>query len=370
MRRRRTLAPVIAAAVLLSACGVLGGGDQLTVTATFDDVVDLVTQAHVRAGDIPIGTVTDIELTEDQRARVTMEVEPGTGLPSQPIALLQKTSLLGERFIELRPPPEGGSGTLSDGTTIEQTVVVRDLEDLVGTGNELLAIVTADALSAAVETGATAFGGRGSLLGQLITDVEAFVGRYDEGSGDLVRLLDELDGLVTELAPDAELNAEGIAVLERASRVLEEEDDRLLDALDDVERLAVVGTRIMEQHRTEIDNAVRRLRMLLQQVLRIDGSLAGILAWMPRHHVHVPNGAINEHAQVWLDFLVCGFQEVEGDPSATCNKSEEQLDSANPPPPVAPNPPGCDDRHSECPGEQRWAPGEPDNTERDDGGSS
>ncbi|HEX9889527.1 MAG TPA: MlaD family protein [Nitriliruptorales bacterium] len=364
MTSRRLLVPLLVVSVLSSACGVFGDDDQLTVSATFDDVADLVTQAHVRAGDVPIGTVTGIELADDRRARVTMQVRGGTGLPSQPIALLQKTSLLGERFIELRPPPDGGSGTLSDGASIDRTEVVGDLEDLVGTGNELLALVAADALTTAVETGATAFGGRGGLLGQFIGDVEVFVGRYDEGSGDLVRLLDNLDALVTELAPDADLNAEGIAVLERASRVLEEEDERLLDALDDVRRLAVVGTRIMQQHRTEIDNVVRRLRMLLEQVLRIDGALAGVLAWLPRHNTHVPNGAINEHAQVWLDFLICGFQEVEDDPSARCEKTQEQLGSAHPPPPVTPVPPGCDDDHAHCPGDQRWAPGQPGDTEQ------
>lgn len=366
MRSPRPIALAAVLALLLSGCGVFGD-ELLTVTATFDDVVDLVERAHVRAGDIPIGTVTGIELTDDREALVTMEVEPGTGLPADPMALLQKTSLLGERYIELRPPPEGGSGTLRDQTHITDTKVVGDLEDLVGTGNELLALVSADLLTSAVETGAVAFGGRGSLLGQLLTDVEAFVGDYDEGKGELIRLIENFDALVTGIAPDAELNAEGIAVLERASRVLEEEDTRLLDTLDDVARLAAVGTRIMADHRAEIDNAVRRLRKLLEQVTRIDGSLAGILAWLPRHNTHVPNGAINEHAQVWLDFLVCGFQEVEGDPSAQCDKSPESLEGANDPPPVAPNPPACNDSHAACEGDQYWAPDSDGNTERGDG---
>lgn len=367
MKRMRPVALLALLALLVGGCGVFED-EHMTVTATFDDVIDLVTRAHVRAGDVPIGTVTGIELTDDRQALVTMEVVPGTGLPAEPVALLQKTSLLGERYIELRPPPEGGSGALDDGTHIDETRVVEDLEGLVSTGNELLALVSADLLTSAVETGAVAFGGRGSLLGQLLTDVEAFVGDYDEGKEELVRLLENLDALVTGIAPDADLNAEGIAVLERASRVLEEEDTRLLDTLDDVRRLAEVGTRIMADHRTEIDNAIRRLRMLLQQVVRIDGSLAGVLAWLPRHNTHVPNGAINEHAQVWLDFLVCGFQEVEGDPSAQCDKSPESLEGADDPPPVTTHPPACDDTHEACEGEQYWSPGSEGDTER--GGSS
>lgn len=320
--RLRHLAPLAALAVLLSSCGLAGGNDRIELTATYEDVGDLVTQAHVRAGDVPVGQVTDIELTDDLQARITMEVDDDTGLPAETEAVLARTSLLGERYIDLRPVGDGG--TLEDGTDIQDTRFVREFEDLVQAGDDTLSLVSADMLGAAVETGAVAFGGRGGLIGQFIDDVESFVGQYEDSSDDLLRLIDSVDDLTTELAADAEVNAEAFAVLERASRVLEDEDDRLVDALADLDDLADTGERILSEHREEIQDSIRRLRIVLAQLTRVDGGLSGLLTWAPRHNIHVPNGVVLEEgsgrhfAQVWLDFIVCGVNDTPGDPSRAC----------------------------------------------------
>jgi phospholipid/cholesterol/gamma-HCH transport system substrate-binding protein len=321
--RRSPLALLVVLALAASACAGPAGRDAIELTATFDDVGDLVTNAHVRAGDVPIGLVTGIELTDDQRALVTMQVRPDTGLPAETEAALNRTSLLGERFIDLRPLGEGGR--LEDGTHLDDTRVVTDFEELVASGDRVLSLVASDQLNAAIETGAVAFGGRGGLLGRFLTDVETFVGAYNEGRDDLVRVIDAMEGLASTLAPDAEVNAEGLAVLERASRVLEEEDDRLLDALSDLTSLSENGAQLLEDHRQEIEDSIRRLRILLAQITRIDGAMSDMLTWLPRHNIHVPNGIVLEQAsgryvaQVWLDFIVCGVNDVPGDQARACD---------------------------------------------------
>ena len=321
--RSPSLASLLAASLALASCVPFGGDEQLELTATFDDVGDLVTQAQVRAGDVPVGTVTDIELDDDFRATVTMQVDDDTGLPADVEAALSRTSLLGERYIDLRP--QGEAGALDDGQHLDDTRIVREFEDLVRSGDHVLALVASDQLGAAVETGARAFGGRGSLIGQFVADVESFVGQYDEGSDELLRLIDTLADLAEGLAGDAEANAEALAVLERASTVLEEEDDRLVDALDDLNDLADVGEQLLAEHRDEIDDAVRRLRIVLAQLTRIEGAMSGLLTWLPRHNVHVPNGVVLEEAeghhmaQVWLDFVFYGVNDTPGDPSRACD---------------------------------------------------
>lgn len=341
---------LLALALTTASCGVFGGGETLTLHAEFDDAMDLVAQAHVRAGDVPIGRVVDIALTDELKARVTMEIEAeGHGLPHDTAAWLSKTSMLGERFIDLRPMGEEGS--LEDGQVIQETRIISDFEDLVQSGSDVLAFVSAQQLGAAVQVGATAFGGRGSLIGQFITDVEAFIGRYDEGQGDLIHLIEQVDQLTAALAPNAAQNAEGFAVLERASQSLNEEDDRLLDALEELRSLSQVGDRIMQEHRQEIDNSVRRLRIVLDQLTRIDGALENFLLWAPRHNIHVPNGITDHFAQVWLDFLVCGMNDTQGDPSRDCTPPNPGEHAEQPP--YHPNDPACNESHENCEGQQR-----------------
>jgi phospholipid/cholesterol/gamma-HCH transport system substrate-binding protein len=344
--RNAALAGVLA--LLVSACSVFGGSEQITLTATFDDTLDLVKQAHVRAGDVPIGVVTDISLSDDMRAKVTMTIDNSVELPRETEAALAKTSMLGERYIDLRPIGEGGS--LEDGMELTQTRIIQDFEDLVREGNDTLAYLSAQNLAAAVETGAVAFGGRGSLLGQFITDIETFIGNYDAGRDDLLRLIDHADALTAELVKNADTNAEGFAVLERASQALQDEDERLLDALDDLTALADTGDRIMREHRQEIDNSVRRLRIVLNQVNRIDGSLQNLLTWLPRHNIHVPNGVTDDMAQVWLDFVICGVNDTEGDPSRACEPPNPGEPGSTDKHPTSEE---CWESHANCEGTQR-----------------
>lgn len=342
LRRALPLGPVLALVLLLGACSP-AGNDAMTIRATFDDVVGLVPDHHVRAGDVPVGTVREIQLTDDMRAEVTMEVRRDLGLPERTEAVLGRTALLGEMFIDLRPLEDGGE--LSDGDVIEDVRTVTEFEQLVASGDLTLSQVAADQLFAAVETGAVAFGGRGGLLGTFIEDVNRFVGAYNADADDLTALIDSLDGLTAELAPDAEVNAESLRVLREASEVLEEEDDRLLDALADLDELSAVGERILRDHRDEIDDAIRRLRIVLQQVTRVDGALENVLTWLPRHNLHVPNGVVLEQGsgrhfgQVWLDFVVCGINDDPNNPAESCD-----LDDPDPGEPI----PGLSPRSEEC----------------------
>jgi phospholipid/cholesterol/gamma-HCH transport system substrate-binding protein len=314
--------PLALIASLLAACSP-AGRDAMTLTATYDDVMGLVTNAHVRAGDVPVGVITGIELTDDMRAEVTMSVRSDLGLPERTEAVLGRTALLGEMFIDLRPLEDGGE--LNDGDVLEDTRIVTEFEELVASGDNALSAVATDQLAAAIETGAVAFGGRGGLIGRFLDDINSFVGSYNDDAGDLLALIDSLDGLTAAMAPDAEVNAEGLVVLERASRVLEEEDDRLLDALADLDELSTIGSRILREHRQEIDDSLQTLRVVLEQLTRVDGALSQLLTWLPRHNLHVPNGVVLEQGsgrhmgQVWLDFVVCGVNDDPDNPAESCD---------------------------------------------------
>ncbi len=350
MRRLRTHLPLLAflgvLALVGSGCSLFGGNNRITVSATFDDVGDLVSQAAVQAGNVAIGEVTSIKLDDQQRALVTMSVKRGTGLPHNTKAVLTKTSLLGERYVDLRPADKP-TGQLEDGEHLTDTKLISDFEDLVASGNDVVAYVAATQVQAMVETGARAFGGRGSLLGEFLDQVDGFVGKVDNGKKTVVDLIDALDSWTKGLAPAAETDAAALETLNRASQALQRQDDRLLDTLAQVRHLADDGTNLLAQTQQETDNFIRRLREVLQQVNRIDGALQGFLTWWPRHNLHVPTGSVGEHAQVWLDFIVCGVNDTPGSATRACNPPTP--DKPNEPPPSARDNP-CNESHKNCPG--------------------
>lgn len=325
-RRSRPLLLGVALAILAlvgQAC-TANGEERIEVTAVFDDVYDLVRFAQVRAGDVAIGGVEEISLTDDNQALVRMSILSNTGLTLGTKAVISRTTLLGERYIDLRPITDDtgaliDDAPLVDGTRIDITDQVDDLEQVVVSGADLLSIVAADKLAAAVQTGANAFGGRGGTIGNFLDSLGNAIGRYNDDTDDVLRFIDSLDRLTAAFAPVAEENAGYLADMLAASKALQAEDERLLDTLDDVTRLSLVGARVLEDNADALDNLIRRIRIILAEVTRVDGGLQTLFTWLPVHNSNVPNGAVREKAQVWLDFILCDFNDDKDDPSESCD---------------------------------------------------
>jgi len=318
-------------AVSLSLAGC-GGSDRTVAKAVFDDVIDLTTSNAVKLADITIGTVEEIELTEDDRALVTMSLQPDITLPSRVTAQLRKTNLLGERYVEIVPDRASG-GRFESGSTITETLVVPGLEEAIGTGSELIAAITADKLAGAIEAGAVGLDGRGETFGTLIDDVSQIVSTYEENSADLVRLLRGLDEFLTDVGPQAELHGQAVVELSRAARVLAEEDERLIDALNELGELSRTGTDIISTHRERIDAFFVRFQRLSDEVVEREGDLDRLFVELSKHNFNTIRGVNQEQAQVLLDFLVCGVNDEPGDPVRSCDDPPQGRPTPQPRPP-------------------------------------
>ena len=313
----RWLTAVLATLALLA--GGCTGTDDTVVLATFEDVADLTTNASVRLADVPIGTVADIELDSELQAMVTMEIDPDVALPGRLRARLRKTSVLGERFIDLVPVGEGGEWI--SGNEVEDTEVVPELEEVIQTSTDLLIAVSTDTLAGAIRSGAEGLDGRGATLGQIIDDLNAVSTTYNANSADLVRLLDGLDQFLDTVGPQAEMHGRALAEVQQFTRVLAEEDDNLVDTLVNLQDLAETGTDIMVTHQQRIDDFVLRLDGITEELTRESTltALDRLFVNLAQHNFSTIRGINNEHAQVVLDFIVCGINDIPGDPVRGCN---------------------------------------------------
>jgi phospholipid/cholesterol/gamma-HCH transport system substrate-binding protein len=129
-KRFRAVVLAAAATIVLAGCDFtpysipLPGGADLgnhpyTVKAEFRDAMDLVPQGGVRSSDVTVGRIKSVTLNRNSwTAEVTMEINGDTRLPDNTIATIRQTSLLGEKFVSLDAPPEGGTGQLGNGDVI------------------------------------------------------------------------------------------------------------------------------------------------------------------------------------------------------------------------------------------------------------
>jgi phospholipid/cholesterol/gamma-HCH transport system substrate-binding protein len=106
------------------------GNGGLELHATFNQIGGLAERAPVRISGVKVGNVTRIELGEDMRARVTLDVDAELALPIDSSASIRTAGLLGDQFIELEPGAE--DQLLAPGGEIALTESALSIEKLVG----------------------------------------------------------------------------------------------------------------------------------------------------------------------------------------------------------------------------------------------
>lgn len=95
----------------------LFGGKGERIDALFDSVVGLDDKAAVRMAGVRVGRVDGIRL-EGRKARVSLLLDQPLGLTEGTVASIANQGLLGDKFVELQPGPEGAP-SLPPGSVLE-----------------------------------------------------------------------------------------------------------------------------------------------------------------------------------------------------------------------------------------------------------
>ncbi|HWD11130.1 MAG TPA: MlaD family protein [Solirubrobacteraceae bacterium] len=168
---RRGPARIIAAAALLLVVVIIllllfGGGSGASYQLMFTNAGQLVRGDQVQVGGVPVGSVTDIALTPDYRARVTIHVDSSlVPLHEGTVAQVRVPSLssVANRYIALSPGPNNHRA-LASGATLpaSATKEVVDLDQLFNTLNPK----TRKGLQGFIQGTAEQYAGAGRALGE------------------------------------------------------------------------------------------------------------------------------------------------------------------------------------------------------------
>jgi len=123
------LAAIAFLSVSLGGASYRGPGG-LELVATFDQVGGLKPRAPVVVSGVKVGQVAEIELSEDLRARVVLDVDGQLALPTDTSASILTSGVLGDQYVELEPGADESS--LAAGDEIEWTQNAMVLERLIG----------------------------------------------------------------------------------------------------------------------------------------------------------------------------------------------------------------------------------------------
>jgi phospholipid/cholesterol/gamma-HCH transport system substrate-binding protein len=282
----RAAALAVSASLLVGGCdfnvyelplpgGAEVGDNSYTVTVYFDDVLDLVPQSAVKVDDVTVGKVEDISL-QGYTAEVLLRLNGKVNLPDNAVANIRQTSLLGEKFVALSPPPDGsGTGRLGPGEEIplERSGRNPEVEEVLGALSLLLnGGGVAQLKTITVELNKVLEGNEEGIK-SLLDQLDTFMGQIDENKQDIVRAIEA----VNRLAKSAKQQTSSINVaLDRMPRALDSLDkqrDDLIRMLDALGRLSDVGTRVIRASKANTVSSLESLAPILSQLADAGESL-------------------------------------------------------------------------------------------------
>jgi phospholipid/cholesterol/gamma-HCH transport system substrate-binding protein len=282
-------------AVTVSGCGgiydvPLPGGadlgdDPIRVSIEFDDVLDLVPQSTVKVDGVPMGRVESIDVAgEGWTADVEIVLNSAADLPANTFAVVEQSSLLGEKFVQLAPPSdEPATGELVDGATIPlaRTRHATEIEPVLGALSLLLNGGGVGQLAPVIEELSTAFDGREGTTRSLIEEAESLITGLEQQRDDITRAIDGLDALSERVAAQNDQVAAILDDLPVATEVLEQQRPELTQLLVQLDRLGTVGTDILDRSKDDLIADLLALRPTLQALAASGDDLVQSLSFIP-----------------------------------------------------------------------------------------
>ena len=172
-------------------------GDTFRVVAEFDDAAGLVEDATVKIAGVPVGAVESLELDFD-RARVVLLLNHDAGIRSDVRAEIRARSLLGEKYVALRPQSETAA-LLGDGDVISNTVSAMDVDKIITRFGPLLDKVNPDDVARIVENLGEVTEGLGRDAPKVFEGLNGLISRLNLAAEAAPELKEEVPLLVTDL---------------------------------------------------------------------------------------------------------------------------------------------------------------------------
>jgi phospholipid/cholesterol/gamma-HCH transport system substrate-binding protein len=251
-----------------------GGADlgdrSFTVKARFKDVLDLVPQSGVKVNEVPVGRVEDIQLAPDGwTAEVTMRINGEVDLPANALAMLRQSSLLGEKYVELSPPPPAqSSGKLADGALIpiEHTNRNTDIEEVLGALSMLLNGGGIEQLQTIAQEMNNALTGNEADIRKTLGGVDRLVSTLDESKSDITRAIDGVNRLAGTLNDEKDQLANVIDSLGPGLKVLTDQRGQLVRMLQSLQSLSDVAVRTVNESQDDVVADLKALTPALRKL--------------------------------------------------------------------------------------------------------
>ena len=253
------------------------GPHPYTVKAVFANVVDLVPHATVRVNDVAVGQVTGLSVPLGSwDATVTMVINGSVRLPANATAELAESSLLGEEYVALGPPPGAApQGTLADGATIplRSTTANVTVEQVLGALSLLLNGGGLNQVHAITTQLNDALSGNEPQVRSLLTEIVSLAQNLNAHRSDIISALNGLNQLSATLAARDRQIGYVLDNLGPGLAVLNKEKSQLVTMLNALHTLSGVAVSTINQSQSALVTDLTELEPVLRNLASAGNAL-------------------------------------------------------------------------------------------------
>ena len=282
MNHLRRLIAAVAGALLVSGCGFHGvyslplpgavatGANTYTVNVQFADVLDLVPYSAVKVNGATVGHVRSIAV-QGTHAVVACQLLDSVQLPANAVARVEQTSVLGEKFVELEPPPDHPLGHLADGDVVSlaRTGTDASVEEVLGALSLLLNGGGVGQLQTITHELGTALHGRTGSARALLHNLNVFVSGLDAQKQAIIRAMAGIDRLTATVRAQESTVVRAVERMPGAVRILSDDRRQLTHMLEALARFGDVATHVVTASRRDLVGNLRDLQPTLERLARV-----------------------------------------------------------------------------------------------------
>lgn len=136
--------------------------------------------SDVKMRDVVVGRVDAVSV-EDGRATIAVDLNADyvQSIPDNVFATIDPTTLFGRKFVALAAPEAKSTQPITNGAELEAQSVPTEVNDLLASLVEVLRAVEPQKVNASLNALATSLDGRGGDLGDMLVELDAYVGRFN-----------------------------------------------------------------------------------------------------------------------------------------------------------------------------------------------
>ena len=323
---RKVIRPALALGtltVLVSGCefgglnsldmpGTAGHGDgSYTVTVELPDVATLPQNSPVMVNDVTVGSVSGIDAVQRPDgtfyAAVKLSLDSDVNLPSNAIAKVAQTSLLGSQHVELAEPPEKPVGRLENGSNIplDRTGRYPTTEEVLSSLGVVVNKGNLGALQDITEEFYNAVVGRQGTFTDLIPRLAELTSSLDRQTEDIVSAAQGLDRFAGILARSKDSLGRTLDTLPAALDVLDRNRATIVDTFTALRRLAVVGSKVLAETKVDLAADLKDLFPVVKSLNDNADDLIKSLEFLPTfpfHYQYLRKAVRGDYLNVFVTF--------------------------------------------------------------------